>query len=155
MGDIPDIPTINVIFSDIELSDGSSLSKKEVSKLVKLKRYDKKPMFTVDTGDLVMNTITMINKIGFEQSYDHLKNTKKSSDIEIIKNFPIYRQIRKNIFLEMTSDMIIKQITDSVHKCQECDSRNVSFNMVQLRGSDEPPTTIFKCNNCDHGWRSG
>lgn len=38
-------------------------------------------------------------------------------------------------------------------KCGKCGKRNVSYNQLQTRSSDEPMTTFCFCNECGHRWK--
>jgi DNA-directed RNA polymerase subunit M/transcription elongation factor TFIIS len=52
---------------------------------------------------------------------------------------------------------ILKGITieKSDIPCGKCSNREVIFYTLQLRRSDEPPSTIYKCLKCPHIWREG
>jgi DNA-directed RNA polymerase subunit M/transcription elongation factor TFIIS len=152
---IPDIPTISKILSELELADGSNLDVKEVSKLLKLKKNEKKPFLTVDSRDLLMNIVSMIDKLGFENTYIYLKSCVKDGiedDMTIIKNSPIFQDVRHNIFIEMTKNMVIKKITQSVHTCRGCGSRNIEVNVAQTKSSDEGASEFYKCMDCGKKW---
>ncbi len=153
--EFPDLPTISDIFSRLELADGSSLDKKSVAKLIKLKKEDNKPLFTVDDTELIMNTYSMIDQLGFDETLSYLKSVREEEENNIIKKSPIFLQVRKNNFMELTKNIVIKQVTASHTKCVRCGKRNVTVNVVQLRSSDEGASELYKCNDCKHEWRIG
>ena len=150
---IPDIPTVSKILSELELADGSNLDKKEVGKLLKLKKDEKRPLFTVDSGDLITNTVSMIDKLGFDGAYSYLKSATlkgegMDDDMKIVKNSPIFQDIRQSIFIEMTKNMVIKRIAPSVYTCVNCGGHNISVTVVQTRSSDEGASEFYKCEDC-------
>jgi DNA-directed RNA polymerase subunit M/transcription elongation factor TFIIS len=149
---IPDIPTVSKILSELELADGSILDKKDVGKLLKLKRDEKRPLFTIDSGDLIMNTISMIDKLGFDETYKYLKESREEDEFIIIKNSPIFQDIRHNIFIEMTKNMVIKEMEQSIYTCKACGSHNIEVTVLQTRSSDEGASEFFRCKNCDKKW---
>jgi len=38
-------------------------------------------------------------------------------------------------------------------ECPKCGNRKAYFWQLQTRGSDESPTSFFKCTKCSHTWR--
>jgi len=154
MSSLPDIPTLTDILLSIELADGSNLNKKEVEKLIKIKKEKGKPLFSIKKNDLILNTISMIDKMGFEKTYNYLKEVKDINDRDIIKNSSLFVEYRRNNYMELTKDMIIKEINQSPFKCPRCGEKNVSYNVFQARSSDEGATEDFLCNVCGHRWRN-
>lgn len=148
--EFPDLPTISDIFSEIELADGSNLDQKQVKRLVNMKRTDKTPLFRVEDSDLILNVIATIDKIGFDETVNYLKNVKDENHINIIKRSPIYLEVRKNNFMEITKDIVIKNIRQSIFKCPDCGGRNINVQVVQKRSSDEGATEIYTCLDCGH-----
>jgi len=145
----PDIPTISDILSEVVFADGSNLDRKQVDRLLRLKREDKTPMFDIDEKELILNTITIIDKLGFENTMEYLRDESNREDItELIINSPIFIDIRRNNFLEITKGLVIKKITQSIYTCVVCGSKDIEVTIAQTRGSDEGSTTFFKCNAC-------
>ena len=148
---IPDIPTVSKILSELELADGSNLDKKDVGKLLKLKKDDKNTLFTVDSLDLMTNLVSMVDKLGFDQTYEYLKQATKNytDDITLIKNSPIFHEIRQQIFITMTKNMVIKKVVPSVYTCNSCGGNNIEVTVVQTRSSDEGASEFFRCEDCN------
>ena len=148
---IPDIPTVSKILSELELADGSNLDKKEVGKLLKMKKDEKSPLFTVDSGELLNNLVSMVDKLGFDETYDYLKFALKDGmedDMTIIKNSPIFQEVRQQNFIKMTENMVIKKVTQSVYTCNSCGGRSIQVTVVQTRSSDEGASEFFHCEDC-------
>lgn len=152
MSSAPDIPTITDILNNLELADGSNLDKKQVSKLLKLRRDDNSPLITIESVDLLSNIVSMIDKLGFPDTYRYLKDSVDMDDIDIIFNSPIFIDVRRSNFIEKTKDMVIKRITHSIHTCKDCGSKNVEVTVVQTRSSDEGASVFYKCKDCDKKW---
>ncbi len=148
---IPDIPTVSKILSELELADGSNLDKKEVGKLLKLKKDEKRPLFTIDSGELITNLVSMVDKLGFDDVYAYLKDAIKEGmdeDMTIIKNSPIFQEVRQQNFIKLTENMVIKKVTQSVYTCNSCGGRNIEVTVVQTRSSDEGASEFFRCEDC-------
>lgn len=153
--EFPDLPTISDVLSDMELADGSNLDEKHVKKLVNLKRSDKSPLFRVENVDLIMNVIATIDKIGFDETFSYLKYVIEDNDFDIIKKSPIYIQYRKNNFIELTKDIVLKQVRQSIFKCNKCGGKDIDVTVKQMRSSDEGATETYKCNTCGNIWKIG
>lgn len=153
--EFPDLPTISDVLSEMELADGSNLDEKQVKKLVKLKRNDKSPLFRVENVDLILNIIATIDKIGFDETLKYLKKVIDESDFNIIKKSPIYVQIRKNNFIELTEDIVVKEVTQGFIICKKCKQTDVDFQVTQKRSSDEGASESYTCNSCGYKWTIG
>jgi len=53
-----------------------------------------------------------------------------------------------------TENMKVQAKTD-LFTCFKCMKRECTYELVQLRSSDEPMTMLIKCCNCGNGWRIG
>jgi DNA-directed RNA polymerase subunit M/transcription elongation factor TFIIS len=154
MTSIPDIPTLTDVFLNVELADGSNLGKKNVNKLLKIKKKNKKPLLTIRKKELIMNIIAMVDRIGFEKTYHYLNENSSQDETKIIKNAPIFKEIRRNNFLGLTKNMVIKKLNQSAFKCPRCGEKDVTYTIFQARSSDEAATEDFQCNVCNHHWRN-
>ena len=93
----------------------------------------------------------MVDKLGFDETYGYLKNTLKDGiddDMIIIKNSPIFQEVRQQTFIKTTQNMAIKKTVPSVYTCNSCGSRNVAVTVVQTRSSDEGASEFFRCEDC-------
>lgn len=149
MSDFPDIPTISDILGEVILADGSNLDRKQIDRLLRLKKGDKTPMFDIDEKELILNTIAMIDRLGFEKALEYIRDESNREDSEdVIINSPLFIDVRRNNFLELTKGMVIKKITQSIYTCVDCGSKDINVIIAQTRGSDEGATTFFKCRAC-------
>jgi DNA-directed RNA polymerase subunit M/transcription elongation factor TFIIS len=47
-----------------------------------------------------------------------------------------------------------EEVASDAFRCMRCKQRKCTYTQAQLRASDEPMTTLIKCLNCGHNWRS-
>lgn len=151
--ELPDIPTITDILGNVVFSDGSNLDKKQVNLLLRLKKEDKTPLFDVDEKELITNVIDMINKIGFDRTYEYIRDdADRENIINLIVDSPLFLEQRRNNFVELTKDIVLKKKTQSIYTCKSCNSKDIDVSIAQIRGSDEAPTSFLKCNSCGNKW---
>ena len=150
MTTFPKVDTVKSILSKINIK-GEKLTEKEISRLIKLK-LGKDLLFTLKDRNFILDAVGLINQIGFDNTYEHLKKySKESVRFNIIKNSDPFLPAKQRFFLEITKDLRTVNIESAV-KCKKCKEYKVDTVSKQVRSADEGETTFHKCRNCGYQW---
>lgn len=69
----------------------------------------------------------------------------------------LYQQIlTQGVTVEEDDEEQDTTSTEHTTRCGKChNTQNISINLRQLRGADEPMSVFYTCNQCGHHWRVG
>ena len=109
-------------------------------------------MFSLEKKELLLNLVSFIDQIGFEDTFEYLKKSDKKDDFDLVKLSPVFEGVRRNNFIEMTSGVVLEKIIETIHQCWVCSSRDIRVSLEQKRGSDEGQTEIYTCQRCGNQW---
>ncbi len=151
MSSLPKVQTVKNILEHV-IVGGKKMDKKELDKLMKLK-FNSDTLFNLKERDFILEAISILNILGFEEGYQYLKNSQKEQSRDlIIRNSPVFDSSRKRNFLEITKDLRTVKV-ESYKPCPKCKQYHVDSFSKQVRSGDEGETTFNKCTDCGHQWK--
>ncbi|MFW6024779.1 MAG: transcription factor S [Candidatus Woesearchaeota archaeon] len=62
-------------------------------------------------------------------------------------------KIKKEKEIEIIKEKENKEGVLTKTKCPKCGHNKAFYTTMQTRSSDEPPTRIYRCEECNHIWR--
>ena len=150
MTTFPKVDTVKSILSKVNVR-GEKLTEKQISNLMKLK-LGKDLLFSLKDRNFILDAVGLINKIGFDETYDHLKKySKENIRFNIIKNSEPFLPAKQRFFSEITKDLRTVA-NESFIPCKRCKEYKVETVTKQVRSADEGETTFNKCRNCGYQW---
>ena len=150
MSTFPNVDTVKSILKNSKIGE-SNLSDKEINMLLKLK-FEEDQMLSLKDRNFILEVLGLINKYGFEESYNYLKTKQKEKiRYNIIKKSESFKGARRRFFLEATKTLRTVKI-DSYLSCPKCKLFQVNSVTEQKRSADEAATTTNTCTNCGHIW---
>lgn len=147
---LPKVRTIKDVMKNLKFKE--TINEKQINLLLNLKHNDEQ-MFSIKYPSFITEASYLINKLGFDKSYNFFKTQQKQKDrIEIIRNCSEFDSSRKRLFLDTTVDLRVVRVESWV-KCKKCKSRYVETETKQMRSGDEGATNFYKCKVCNYSWK--
>lgn len=146
MANLPDIETEKDLLASLKFKDGSSLSSKEIDKII-------------DSGHIknkedIIEITSLIDNLGIKKTITYLEENKDVDFITLMKNSPIFNEARRKYFLEATNHLrSFANMIEGIYTCPKCGSKKTNTIQKQTRSSDEPTTEINSCV-CGNVWRT-
>ena len=157
MTTLPEIDNVRDILENYQYIKGENnrLNSKEISKLISLELKNKTRILNIDNRSDIYNILNIVSIMGYENAMLYLKKSSSyNSTTDIIKLSPLFEKERRRYFLDITKDLRNKTVIKGIYPCKKCGSWEVTTQLKQTRGLDEPATEINKCQVCGHGWRN-
>ena len=146
----PNVDTVKSILQKVDYN-GDRLQKNQITKLLGLK-LSGEPMLNLKDRNFILDSVGLINQIGFEEAYSYLKSRDKEKNRHlIIKKSAPFKPAARRFFLETTKDLRVEKVK-SYMKCKRCGENEVDTETRQVRSGDEGATSFHTCRNCGLKW---
>lgn len=137
--------------SSIDLGENRRLSSEQIKTLLSLKFPNENKIITKENPQLLIDIIDLLRRLPFQKVVTYLENAKNPS--EAVLNSPLLENERERVRLELDNMQTRIQAEKGEHVCDKCHSREVLVIHKQLRGADEPMSSLIRCLGCGKGWR--
>lgn len=137
-----------IMMSLTNLWNGNS---NQVSSLLSLTYPDNTPIINIDRKDIIIEIISMLIKLGYEETFIFLSNVGSSEDL--IWEQKAMDKGRNYVLREVTIHQAEEVGVKGVGRCRYCPSTELTFSMKQMRSADEPMTVFVRCILCQKNWK--
>ena len=148
MSSLPEIETEFDLLKNLKFKNGSSLTEKEIKKIIDSGYVKEKENIIEISG--------LIDSLGIKDSIKYLYQSKEEEKdfINMLKDSFIFSEARRKYFLDLTADMrSVSNMLEGIYKCPKCGSKKVKTIQKQTRGSDESTSEFNSCV-CGYNWKS-
>ena len=146
----PNVDTVNSILQKVDYN-GGKLQKSQITKLLALK-LSGEPMFSLKDRNFILDSVGLMNQVGFDEAYLYLKSQDKEKNRHlIIKKSTPFQPAARRFFLEATKDLRVDRAKSYI-KCKRCGENDVDTETRQVRSGDEGATSFHTCRNCGLKW---